>query len=101
MADDEVWRSTEVDDVIGGNVAEGVPTNLAFSIDVVARNGMALLTEQPGYAIAGGALVFISQVGPALLSLPFQLGIAGTMDNPEMANAVQQMVSGIISLIAL
>lgn len=101
---DQVWEGSRVNDEIGGPIGEGYAVNQAFSVDVVLRNGLGFVQEAPLFALGGGALLMLAQLGPSLLSIPFS--VAGSVgqslgtDEGQLAYLVTQLVQLSITLLA-
>jgi hypothetical protein len=106
MSNDDVWAGTEAAaaKAIGGPVGEGLPMNMAFSVDMVFRNGLAVLKEQPGFAFAGGFIQFLCAFAPAFASMPFTfyaITLQPGSAEAEVMNLVGSAVQLGLALIAL
>ncbi len=99
MAHDELWSGTDDDfdpadpDFGEPDIGEGLPPNVAFSVDRVFRWGVAWLQEQPQVAVLGGVNVFVL----AMLVSGLNFGIAMGVVAAQESGALDQQVGDVLS----
>jgi hypothetical protein len=100
---EEAWAAGDAPAGSGGSgglppLADGgMSINQAFSLEVYLRNGMRLLSEQPGLALAGAGLVFLVTV----LSFGIQqlITLGGNASGDQSAMIVAQVVASSVSIL--
>jgi hypothetical protein len=104
------WEPTRTSDApseasVGGDPGEGLFANQAFSVEMVLRNGTALLREQPAFLLGGAFLVLVAQLAPSVIAIPINVLVSvqaetGALDQP-VADAIVTAVRLVLTLVFL
>jgi hypothetical protein len=98
------WEPTRTSDApseasVGGEPGEGLFANQAFSVEMVLRNGTALLREQPAFLFGGAFLILLAQIAPSLVALPINVLVAMQAGTGAIDQSVADGITSVIRLV--